>query len=122
VSGAAGDGTPGTGAAVRVAVRAGNLQTARAGLPFPAQLAVAVCDTAGSPVRGVWVSFRVLSGSAAFLHGARVATAPSDSAGVATAPVLDAGATVGPVRVSAALAACAGVSRPVGYTLRVVPY
>jgi hypothetical protein len=100
-------------------VRTGNLQTARQGLPFPAQLTTSVADAAGRPLPGARVTFRVWSGGASFAGGARVAVATADRSGVAIAPVLAAGATLGPVRV---MALAPGGERPAVYTLRVVAY
>jgi hypothetical protein len=100
------------------AVRAGNGLTGRAGVPFTAQLRVAVVAGDRRDARpGVVVSFRVLSGPASFAGGARVATAVTDRSGVATAPVLDAGPGTGPVRVTAL---AAGGVLPATFGLRVI--
>jgi len=100
-------------------VRGGNLQAARQGMPFAAQLTAAVTDGDGRPVPGAVVAFRVWSGAAVFGSAGRVATARTNAAGIATAPVLAAGGTVGPVRVTAL---AAGSQRPATYALRVAPY
>lgn len=71
------------------------------------------------PAAGEVVSFRVVSGVAAFAGGTRVATATTGADGVAYAPVLDAGGTVGPVRVTAL---AAGGVLPASFTLRVIAY
>ena len=97
-------------------VRAGNGLVARAGRPFGAQLSVVVTGPAG-PLPGVSVTFRVVSGVAAFAGGARVATASSGPDGVACSPVLDAGGVIGAVRVTAL---AAGGMLPASFDLRVV--
>jgi hypothetical protein len=102
----------------RLAVRAGNYQTARVGRPFTAQLTATVTDRAGRALPGVAVTFRVTSGSAVFGHGSRTATSSTATSGIATSQVLAAGDVTGSVRV----VATAGVaSRPITYTLRVLP-
>lgn len=96
-------------------VASGNGLVARAGRPFTARLAVRVTD-GSRPAPGAVVSFRVLSGAAAFAGGAAVATASTDATGVARSPVLDAGSESGPVRVTAL---AAGGVLPASFTLRV---
>lgn len=96
-------------------VRSGNGLVARAGRPFTARLAVLVTD-GSRPAPGAVVSFRVLSGAAAFAGGAAVATASTDATGVARSPVLDAGSEAGPVRVTAL---AAGGVLPASFALRV---
>jgi hypothetical protein len=109
-------GPPAEPATTVTRVRAGNLQAARPGRPFAAQLTAVVTDRAGAALPGARVTFRVTSGAAGFDAGARVATAAADAGGVATAPVLTAGADAGPVQVTAAVA---GGTSPATYTLRV---
>lgn len=102
----------------RTTLRAGNGLVARSGQPFGSQLSVLVSGP-GGPAAGVAVSFRVVSGVAAFAGGARVATVATGFDGVANAPVLDAGDVVGVVRVTAL---AAGGILPASFTLRVIAY
>ena len=101
----------------RVVVRAGNYQSARAGHPFAAQLTAVVVDDGGAPLRGVRVTFKVASGSAAFAHGSRTATSTTGAGGIATSQVLAAGPRTGIVRV---LATASVLARPTSFSLRVL--
>jgi hypothetical protein len=102
----------------RVAVRAGNYQTARMGRPFNAQLGAVVTDETGGGVAGVFVTFRVSSGSASFGRGSRVATARTATDGLAVSAIVLAGERTGSVRITASTGRA---SHPAIYHLRVIP-
>jgi hypothetical protein len=103
---------------LRVVVRAGNHQSARAGRPFAAQLTVVVSDVDGVPQRGIRVTFKVATGAAAFAHGSRTATSTTGIGGIATSQVLSAGARTGTVRV---MVTASVLARPTVFSLRVLP-
>jgi hypothetical protein len=102
----------------RVAVRAGNYQSAKVGRPFSAQLAVMVTDPGGQAVPGARVTFKVDSGSATFGHGARSATVTTGRNGLGVSAVVLAGPTTGSVQITASTQLSL---RPATFTLRVIP-
>jgi hypothetical protein len=110
--------TDGAGVGRRVAVRAGNYQTARAGRTFNAQLGALVTDDAGLGVGGAFVTFRVSSGAATFGRGSRVATVRTGPDGLAVSAVVLAGERTGSVRITASTGMA---PRPATYNLRVIP-
>jgi hypothetical protein len=101
----------------RVAVRAGNYQTAKMGRPFSAQLGAIVTDETGDGVPGVFVTFRISSGAASFGRGSRVGTVRTGSDGFAISAIVLAGERTGSVRVTASAALA---SHPAVYSLRVI--
>jgi hypothetical protein len=83
-----------------VTVASGDHQQTGKGQLFPEPLAVTVTDQWHNPVTGTPVTFKVMSGDAAFASANSVTVATDDHA-VATAPVLTAGPAAGPIVVTA---------------------
>ncbi|MFI7587705.1 fibronectin type III domain-containing protein [Spongisporangium articulatum] len=98
------------GPATAVSAAGGSGQAGTAGQPFADPLVATVTDAYGNPVPGQSVTFKVVSGSAAFAGSAATSTAVTNAAGTATAAVLTAGRTSGPVRVTASTGSATSAS------------